>query len=321
MVFIQKNISLAPFSTFFIGGSAKYYAKITSKEDLLGAIDFVKSQNISFFCLGGGSNLVFSDTGFDGMVLHFSNTRLRWNSFYYQKQKGEYLAPNGNTPQQELQPTNYFSAESGCRMNEIYTFSKKQNLDFSLFYTIPGTFGGAIAGNAGLPIGEIKDIVGKIEVFDLETQQFEWKDPDFFAFAYRSSKFHNPSFAHRYIIWEAELMLSSLSENLIDEKAQAYLKTRKEKQPWGRTAGSFFRNPPEGAAGMFLEKSGCKGMSIGGAFFSEKHANFMMSDGTATQADVKKLAEEAKKRVLEQFGVVLMNEVRLIDESGKIIQI
>lgn len=113
------------------------------------------------------------------------------------------------------------------------------------------------------------------------------------------------------------MRLPSLSEEESNRKLKDYMALRKEKQPWGKTGGSFFRNPPEGSAGMFLEKAGFKGKHLGHAFFSEKHANFLMNDGNATQEEIITLAQDAKESVFHQFGIILQNEVKLINEYGE----
>lgn len=318
---IQNNVSLSQFSTFGVGGRTDYYAPISTKIDLFQAYQFAKNKNIPILCIGGGSNMIFSDAGFRGMVFHFKNNRIRWNSFYYSLQKNTFLANNGNESSQEIKEHNYCSIESGCLMNSVYRFFKKHNLDFALLSTIPGTIGGAIAGNAGLLGIEMKNIVKKVEVFNTETEKFEWHDSDFFAFEYRKSIFHSAKIKKKYIIWEAEIELPALPESEIEEKLKSYTSIRKEKQPWGKTCGSFFKNPEEGSAGMFLEKAGLKGYKKGGAFLSEKHANFMMNDGSATQANVIELAKESIQKVHSHFGVDLKNEVKLIDEWGKEITI
>lgn len=311
---IQSSVLLAPLSTFHIGGSADYYIKITSEDTLQKAIYFSHTNNIPYFCLGGGSNILFSDSGFRGIIFHFAHNMIQYNNEQYVFEKGKYRSISC-----VVDGKNTLRVDAGARMMEVYVFCKQHQLDFSIFSTIPGTLGGAVAGNAGLPNAEIQDIVQGATLFDTQEQKMIYREKDFFDFSYRHSIFHTTAIANRYIIWSIDLMLPYLETEKIDEQAKQYMKRRKEKQPWGKTGGSFFRNPPEGAAGMFLEKAGYKGKQYNGAFFSEKHANFMMNDGSATQEDILFLAREAKKTVFDRFGIVLHNEVRILNEYGEVL--
>ncbi len=291
---IQKNILLKKFSTFGIGGEADFFAEISGKDDLLEALNFAEKNELNTFFLGGGSNLLFSDKGIRGMVLHFKNVEI--SSF-----------GNGK-----------FCAESGVKMGEIFGFTKKENRDFALFSTLPGTIGGATAGNAGLPKQEIKDIFCEAELYDRREKKFVKADADFFNFQYRKTAFHHPEISGRYVIWSVTFELAKKKEEEIEFTLKEYFEMRKAKQPWGKTCGSFFFNPKEGAAGYFLDQAGMKGFAVGDAFFSEKHANFLMNKKNATQEEVKTLARLGQKKVQEKFEITLLPEVKILDEFGKV---
>lgn len=285
---IQKNIPLAGFSTFSVGGTADFFAEIRDKNDLLSAVDFAKSRHLKPFFLGGGSNILFSDRGFRGIIFHFQNQKILFKN-------------------------DEIVAESGAKNAEIFTFAKKVSRDFSAFLNVPGTIGGAVFGNAGTPAAEIGDFVAAAELFDFSKNNFFIAEKDFFRFEYRKSFLKkNPNL----ILWKIFLKLPEKNPAEIEKSAKNFVKKRHETQPIGKTGGSFFKNPEKGAAGFFLEKAGFRGRKIGGAFFSEKHANFLMNDGTATQKDLLDLARAAKKAVFEKFGVSLENEIRIFDEWG-----
>lgn len=297
MVNLQKNISLANFSTFRIGGNTDYFVRAKTKQDIQEAITFAKEKKITMFPLGGGSNILFSDKGYRGLVIKIEN-----NSISFTK--------------------NTATVGAGAMNIEVYREAKKLNLDFSPFYTIPGSIGGAVMGNAGVPAGEIKDFFVSAEAFDTEKNEFIFLAKEFFDFSYRHTIFHEyPTLRKRYILFSVTLQFPQENKGEIEKKAKDFLTMRKEKQPWGKTGGSFFHNDTAGTAGYFLEQSGLKGFHVGGAFFSEKHANFMMNDGTATQKNSIELAQKAKKTVQEKFGVELHPEVRIIDEWGEEIHI
>jgi UDP-N-acetylmuramate dehydrogenase len=290
---IQKNISLKKFSTFGVGGTADFFCEIFSKEDLQEALTFAEKNSLPLFILGGGSNLLFSDKGLRCLVLHLKN-----NTITHLKD-------------------GVFEVEAGTKMGEILGISKKAQRDFSLLSTIPGTIGGAVAGNAGIKEQEIQEVFLSATLYDREKKEFCTKEKEFFDFGYRKSIFHTPKISDRYIIWKVSLNLPANTPEKIDETLKSYFAIRKEKQPWGKTGGSFFSNPPEGAAGFFLEQSGMKGACVGDAFFSEKHANFLMNKKNATQEDIKKLAKTAQKTVKEKYNVTLTPEVKILNEWGK----
>lgn len=291
----KKQVLLAPFSTFGIGGNADIWYSIYTQEDLYNVVSEIKKNDQSFFCLGGGSNILFNDKGLRIPVLSFENRSIVCDK----KRK-------------------ILECEAGGRMVEVFREAKLHELDFSLFSTIPGTIGGATVGNAGLPNQEIKDIFVQAEIFDTQSLEFQKVGQDFFQFSYRHTLFHTPVISSRYILWKVWITLSELSAPDITEKAKSFLRKRKEKQPWGKTGGSFFKNPPEGSAGYFLEQVGMKGYKHKGAFFSEKHANFMMNDGTATGKSILELAYMAQQKVWQAFSVRLEREVKVLDEWGRV---
>jgi len=298
---ILHNTPLAKYTTFRIGGNADIFIEIKNKEDIQN-LQFKKilknSENICI--LGGGSNTVFSDTGFKGTVVYMSNRNINLVS--------------------ENNKTCIITCESGAQIMPIFMFAKKYSADFSPFSTIPGTIGGALAGNAGVPKMEISDIFLEAELFDIKKQKFITVDKTFFNFIYRHSDLQSANKKNKYIIWSVTIQLQKRNIQDIESETKEYLEMRKLKQPFGKTGGSFFKNPKEGAAGMFLDKAGFKNYKHGGAFFSEKHANFLMSDGTATQKDILELQKIAQTKIFEQFGVTLQREVRVIDEYGELIQ-
>ena len=302
---IEKNKSLEKYTTFRVGGNADIFVTIEKKEDIQNE-KFLEILHNSkhIFILGGGSNTVFSDKGFRGTVIYMNNRNI------------EKLSEDDDESKKCI-----IKCESGAQIMPIFLFAKKYSADFSPFATIPGTIGGALAGNAGVPKMEISDIFLEAELFDIENQKFITVDNSFFNFVYRHSDLQSAQKKNKYIIWSVTLQLQKRDISEIETETQYYLHMRKEKQPFGKTGGSFFKNPTQGAAGMFLDKAGFKNYKHGGAFFSEKHANFLMSDGSATQKDILELQKIAQNKIFEQFGVTLEREVRVIDEYGELTQL
>jgi len=290
---MQKSVPLSSFSSFGVGGCADFFVRIHTLNDLQEALDFAQSKSLPMFFLGGGSNVIFSDSGFHGVVFFFENKKI--------------------VLEKEL-----IVAESGATNAEVFRFSKERGLDFSPFLTLPGTLGGATVGNAGTPIAEISDVLVGAELFDLQHQKIISVKNDFFDFGYRKSILQKDK---NFIVWRVFLQLPGEGASAIEAKARQFVSERKEKQPWGKTSGSFFKNPKEHSAGFLLEKAGMKGEHFGGVFFSEKHANFLMNSGNGTQAEVLLFARQAQQKVFDQFGIRLENEVRIVDEWGKLLQI
>lgn len=298
---IEKNVSLAPHTTMRIGGNADYFSEIYTKADLQEAISFAKEKDCRLFFLGGGSNILFSDKGFRGLVLKMKN-----------KEK-------------EMRGENIW-AESGVLISELVRFAKTHRKDLSGFLALPGTWGAAVAGNAGIPDWEACDTLVSAEIFDLEKNIFQIVKNEWFEYEYRNSKLHKTP-QKKWLVWSAEQTAPAGDPQVIQKKCTAVMQMRREKQPWGLSAGSFFKNlpvskdfpKPQNAAGWLLDQVGAKGEAVGDAVVSEMHANFFQNKGKATQAQMLQLAKKMTERVQETFHVRIEPEVKIYDETGKII--
>ena len=307
MLKIKEKIPLKEYTTFKIGGPARYFFVAKSKEGLKNAILWAKKKKLPFFILGGGSNVLFSDKGFNGLVIKLQNT------------------------QSEIRNTNVI-AGAGVPLQKLVLEAAKKGLSgLENLAGIPGTLGGAIWGNAGAFGREIGDLVEEVKVLDvggskLEVKKLKNKDC---KFGYRDSIFKKKE---NLIILEATLKLKKGKRKEIKEKMKEILKLRKEKQPLEfPSAGSVFKNVPiekvpkkiqekfkekikDGflPAGVLIEAAGLKGYQIGGAKISEKHANFIVNTGEAKARDVLKLIELIKKRVRKKFKIELKEEIVLV---------
>ena len=283
---IQKNILLKNYTTFRIGGRARYFFAAGTKEKIIWAIKRAKEKKLPFFILGGGSNLLVSDEGFKGLIIKIQNTK-------YQILNTKIIAEAG-TPLGQLVNIAAISGLSG--------------LEWAV--AIPGTIGGAVFGNAGTPEGSMKDIIRKVEVLDVKDLSFKTYNSKECKFNYRSSIFKKKK---NLVIISAELQLKKGDKNKIKEKIKKYLNRKKEKQPLNcPSAGSVFMNPEGFFAGKLIERAGLKGEKIGGAEISEKHANFIVNSGKASGQDVIKLINLIKKQVKKKFKVVLKEEIQFL---------
>lgn len=303
---IQKNVPLAQYTTFKIGGPAKFFAEIKTKKDLTEAIEFARTNKLEIFVLSGGSNILVSDKGFDGLVIQMRNTEIEING-----QK--------------------ISCGSGAKFSEIVLKSIRSSLSgLEWAIGVPGNIGGAVRGNAGCFGGEISQVVKEVEAFDMDKQEFRMLKKNECGFSYRSSIFkENKELVIFSVLLELELGEQKESRN----KIRDIVLKRNAAQPKYPSAGSFFKNPSiendklierfendtkskaeDGIipAAWLIEETGLKGKKIGGAQISEKHANFVINSGQATAEDVIILSSFIKQQVRDELGVQLQEEVQLI---------
>jgi UDP-N-acetylmuramate dehydrogenase len=308
MLKIRENVPLRDYTTFKIGGPARYFFVAKNKEEIKEAILWAKKKKLPFFILGGGSNVLFSDNGFNGLVIKLQNRQ-------YEIRNSKVIA------------------EAGVPLQKLVLESAKKGLSgLENLAGIPGTLGGAIWGNAGAFGREIGNLVEEVKVLDVGSSKLEvkrLKNKDC-KFGYRESIFKRKK---NLIILEATLKLKKGNKKEIEEKMKEILKLRKEKQPLEfPSAGSVFKNVPirkipkkirerfKGkikngflSAGALIEAAGLKGYKIGEAKISEKHANFILNVKNAKAKDVVALMNLIKKRVKNKFKITLEEETQRVD--------
>lgn len=287
---MKKDVILAPLTTFNIGGPADWFEEVKNEKDLVEVITFCQDKKIPFLILGGGSNILFTDKGFRGMVIKVQSSKFKVKS-YNSKFK--------------------ITAEAGAPLNKLVNLATKNSLSGLEFAAgIPGTVGGAVVGNAGAWQESIGDRVKRVKILD-KKNRFKWLNQADCQFAYRQSRFKKT----KEIVLAVELVLKKGDQKGIKQKIEENLKKR-ELLPKELSAGSIFINPKPQSAGDLIEKCGLKGKKIGGAQISEKHANFIVNLDGAKAADVLELISLAKKKVKEKFGINLKPEIIILDEYG-----
>jgi UDP-N-acetylmuramate dehydrogenase len=309
---VQRNVFLKNYTTFKIGGKAKYFFAAKNKEGLIKAVSMAKKFELPFFILGGGSNLLVADEGFKGLVIKLQITN------YKLQIKSKCLNPK-------------IYVEAGVSLASLVSEATKNNLTgLEWAAGIPGTIGGAIYGNAGAFEKSIGDVVKSVEVLDIQRSKFpisNFQFPNKFQipnpkfktkilknrdckFGYRDSIFkHN----RNLIILSAEFQLKKGKKREIERKIKEFLDYRMETQPLSfPSAGSVFKNPSGFSVAWLIEKCGLKGKMIGKAKISEKHANFIINLGGAKAKDVKKLINLIKKKVKKNFGITLEEEIQYL---------
>jgi UDP-N-acetylmuramate dehydrogenase len=283
---INKNVLLEKFTTFKIGGRAKYFFTAKNKESFIQALNWAAKNSLPSFVLGGGSNLLIADAGFNGLVIKNENKKC--------KTKGKKIFTGSGTPLVALL--------------KYAVKNRLTGLEWSV--GIPGTVGGAIFGNAGAFGESIRDCLAEAEVFDVKNKKIIiFKNIDC-KFSYRQSIFKRNK---NLVIISATFFLKKSTSKAINKKIKNFLNYRNAHQPLNfSSAGSVFANPKNFSAGELIEKCGLKGKKIGNAKFSEKHANFIVNLGKARACDIKKLINLAKKSVKNKFGVDLEEEIRYL---------
>jgi UDP-N-acetylmuramate dehydrogenase len=278
---IEEGISLAQFTTLGVGGDADFFTKVGNADEVKQAIDFAKQKSLPVFFLGGGANLLFDSKGFRGLVIKSEIHNLEFTQ-------------------------NSVKAGSGIPLAAVVMESASRGLaGLENLAGIPGSVGGSIAGNAN-EIGE-KLISAKILTPSGEIREI---DKDYFEFAYRFSSLKKNS---DFLI-EVELQLTSASEDLKGKVSQI-AREKIYKQPYEKTAGSWFKNPADKKAWELIEAAGCRGLRVGDAAVSEKHANFFQNVGDATSQDFLELERVVKEKVLEKFSIELEREVVVVGEN------
>ncbi len=322
---IEENIPLKDYSTFRIGGPAKYFCNCEKMEELKEALNWAQEKKQRVFILGGGSNILFSDKGFDGLVVRIMNHELRLMNNHK-------TLSNLSSKKMETEGVKIVCG-AGVSLAKLVNFARKNGLSgLEWAAGIPGTAGGAVRGNAGAFGEEMADSVEKIKILRTEVDNLEITElsKTECRFGYRDSVLKQE---RDFIIWEIKLELAKGNESEIGKKMQAILTKRKSKQPSKYpSAGSVFKNPkvsPELAekfeqdtgleckndrvpAGWLIESCGLKGKKIGGAKISEKQANFIINLGEASTEDVIILMSLVKQKVRNQFGVQLQEEIEIV---------
>lgn len=281
-----ESISLKDYTTYKVGGKTTLVIP-KNIDDLKKILTYLKENSIKYKILGNGSNVIFNNSGYDGVVIKLSE-------FNNLDIDGTNIVVGAGYNLMKL-------AIKTCRLGLV-------GLDFAT--GIPGTIGGAVYMNAGAYKSDMGYVVRSIKVLTpkLEIKTLENKDLDFH---YRTSFLQkNPE----YICLEATIKLKKGNKDLIMEIIDDRKKRRIESQPLEYpSAGSVFRNPEGDFAGRLIEEIGYKGKSIGGAKVSEKHANFIINNGNATGEDIKKLIEEIKEKVKDKYNIELKVEQEFVE--------
>lgn len=286
------NEPLKMHSTFRIGGPADLLVTPTCDEQIAILFKFINENNIRFIVIGNGSNILFSDAGFRGIVIKFCSN---FSGITFEcSEEGVVI-----------------NAKSGTLLSKVSSFACENSLTGLEFAAgIPGNVGGAILMNAGAYDGEISFVLRESTYFDIKNLCFGTKYYKEHDFSYRHSSYEEDG----HIILSGSFLLKKGNKEDIVNKIKDLNGRRVSKQPLEYpSAGSTFKRPEGFFAGKLIEDAGLKGFSVGGAMVSEKHCGFVINKGNATCDDVLNVIEYVRKSVFDKFGVLLETEIKIIE--------
>lgn len=286
---LQYDVLLAPYTTFRIGGVAKYFVVVSSVQEMEQAIQEAYKEHIPWYVLGGGSDVLIADAGFDGLII---KTELREIEFFEETQQ--------------------VRAGSGVLINALIQQCVKKGLSGIEFAIgVPATVGGAVWANLGARGEQIEEKVIEVTVLDEEGKKSVLQATQC-DFAYRESIFKHK----KYVILDTLFQLSKSTKEEMKQRVLELTQLRKKTQDIGmQCAGCVFRNPTnqtDVAAAQLIDELGLKGKQIGGAKISDVHANFIINAGDATADDVVQLISYIKQQVRDKKGIQLMEEIEYI---------
>lgn len=299
---VEREKPLASLSTLGVGGKAEVYVEPSESDDFLSVYRFARQENVPLHILGGGSNVVFADGLIPGIVI---STR-RWDAVWWMSLNDRVVA----------------DVQSGHLLASLVDVAAKEGfsgLEFAL--GIPGTVGGAVAGNAGAGGQSIGDCLEEVLSIEPDGSLRRWRQGEFSCFYRRCSL----SAEGRFFL-SCKIGLRPGPRIEIEANLDRFRSVRGIQPHGGRSAGCSFKNPVGESAGRLLDRCGCKGLASGGAVVSDSHANFILNRGNATAEDVLSLVRACRRRVFERTGILLEPEIKFLgaghgfdfeeDESG-----
>ncbi len=284
---VKEMEPLCAHTTFRIGGPAAFYLVPEQAEEVKKAIAFANERELPFLTIGRGSNILFPDEGYDGVVIEVGRGM-------------EHI---------ELMDDGRIRAAAGTGVGALAAAAARESLSGLEFASgIPGTLGGAVTMNAGAYGGEIRDCLVSATVLDADgaIQELE---KDELELGYRTSVIQKKG----YIVLEALFQMKEGDRRAIQQRMREMNESRRQKQPLEYpSAGSTFKRPEGNFAGKLIEDAGLRGYRVGDAQVSEKHCGFVINRGNATAAQVRELIAHVQEKVFQMSGIKLEPEVKII---------
>lgn len=283
---VWQDVPMKEHTTFRVGGCARYLAEPQNAEQLRQIIEACRDAHMPYYIVGNGSNLLVSDAGYDGVIIHLFK----------------------NMSQCRAEGTRLFF-QAGVLLSKAAAFAWKEGLTGLEFASgIPGTVGGALVMNAGAYGGEMKDVVRSVKVLMPDGAFREYTNEEM-QFGYRKSRIAE----EKSIVLETVLELAEGEPEQIRARMDELKEQRLAKQPLQyASAGSTFKRPEGYFAGKLIQDAGLRGFRVGDAQVSEKHCGFVINRGNATASEIAELIREVQRRVYENSGVRLETEVKFL---------
>ncbi|NLL36811.1 MAG: UDP-N-acetylmuramate dehydrogenase [Fretibacterium sp.] len=288
----EENKPLGSLSTLGVGGWAECFVEPQDLKDCQRVFELRSRWGFPIWILGGGSNVVFADGSVAGVVLSTRRLDRSWWPPYEDVEKAGVIA--------ELQ--------SGCLLSLVVERAAREGLggmEFAL--GIPGTIGGALAGNAGTGGRSIGDLLEEVTSIEEDGSLRRWLRGEF-SYAYRRLSLAD---GVRFLA-SCKLHFLPVPYREIEHELKRFRELRSPQPRGVRSAGCTFKNPPGDSAGRILDECGCKGMRVGGAVVSSHHANFILNEGNASGSDVLELARRCRDKVYRAKSVLLLPEIKFL---------
>ena len=283
---VRCDEPMSSHCTFRAGGTAKYYVIPDEYTKVRDVLRLCVEENIPYYVIGNGSNLLVQDDGFDGVIIEIDSALAK-------------IEINGNE----------IVAKAGAKLSKIAVKALNESLTgFEFAHGIPGNLGGAVTMNAGAYGGEMKDVLKWVKVLD-NNGEMKTLNAEELELGYRTSIIVK----EKMIVLEACIELHEGNRDEIEMHMKELMAKRKEKQPLEYpSAGSTFKRPEGYFAGKLIQDAGLKGYRVGGAMVSEKHSGFVINYDNATATDIINLMKDVRKKVYEEFQVTLEPEVKIL---------
>ena len=304
------------------GGPADWFVEAASASELRDMVLLARHLHMPYFVLGRGSNVLFSDKGFRGLVILNKARQINFQASNLKAQTdgkslGDDRTSHSNEPAQGSAPR--VKAESGAILPTLARECIERGLaGLEWAIGVPGTVGGAVVGNAGAHGSDMAHSLVSATILDADGQVQEWPNQAL-QFGYRTSALKSRHRDPRCEIAQpavlaVELELMPGDRQALEARANEYAEKRKRSQPPGASLGSMFKNPPGDHAGRLIEAAGLKGARAGNAEISQVHANFFVNAGGTRAQDIYSLICTAREQVQARLGIELELEIELVGE-------
>ena len=287
---LERGVPLWQHTSIRVGGPARFYARPAGPDDLRSLLRWSRRNDRPHALLGGGSNVVFPETGYDGLIIRTTGLRGRF-----------------------IEEGTRARVAAGERLAEVAWWATRLGLSgLEWACGIPGSIGGAVVMNAGARGGDVEGVLSSVEI--LAEEHVLTVPAELLRLGYRTSALLTGDL--RGILIEATFVLRRAEPAACLARARSSIAERLRNFPVGASAGCIFRNPPTGpTAGQLLDHAGCKGLRVGRATVSVRHANVILNEGSDNASDVLKLIDRMKDRVLTSSGAELREEVIRFDRG------